>query len=147
MEGKEHNGWKRVVDENGNYVTATHYLCTSEDGHYCSACSKHDGDKDSPCSGAEHVYHKCGEICPSTQKVFCGDESHKHTAYQWEYCCGGHMGAVIYITVGSVSRLKDMGKANDFDYSNINDYPDENANSETSESTSENAAESTSAAN
>ena len=147
MEGKEHNGWKRVVDENGNYVSATHYLCTSENGHYCSACSKHDGDKDSPCSGAEHVYHKCGEICPSTEKVFCGDESHKHTAYQWEYCCGGHMGAVIYITVGSVSRLKDMGKANDFDYSNINDYPDENANRETSESTSESAAESTSAAN
>lgn len=106
------SGWKIVVDENNNPVTQDHYICTQE--HKC----KHGKD--------DYEYHHCGDYC-SKKDEYVYYDSCKHTDYQWEYHCGGHMGAVIYVTVGDVSRLKDMSPAKDIDTSELSDYP-ENSN-------------------
>lgn len=121
LEGKK-DGWSIVTDENNNPVTRTHYICPSENGHKCEHCFTYEDDSNGK-SHKVYEYHHCGEICPSTQKVFY-IEGHKHTDYQWEYNCGGHMGAVIYITVGDVNRLKDMTPAKDIDINDLSNYPD-----------------------
>ena len=121
LEGKK-DGWSIVTDENNNPVTRTHYICPSENGHKCEHCYTYEDDSNGK-SHKVYEYHHCGEICPSTQKVFY-IEGHKHTDYQWEYNCGGHMGAVIYITVGDVNRLKDMTPAKDIDINDLSNYPD-----------------------
>lgn len=109
------SGWKIVVDENNNPVTQDHYICTQ--GHKCNH-----GTHDDP----DYVYHYCGDYCDKKHETIYKD-SCKHTDYQWEYHCGGHMGAVIYVTVGDVSRLKDMSPAKDIDTSELSNYP-ENSN-------------------
>lgn len=121
LEGKK-DGWSIVTDGNNNPVTRTHYICPSENGHKCEHCFTYEEDSNGK-SHKVYEYHNCGEICPSTQKVFY-IEGHKHTDYQWEYNCGGHMGAVIYITVGDVNRLKDMTPAKDIDINDLSNYPD-----------------------
>ena len=48
-----------------------------------------------------------------------------YTRYEWVYDCGGHMGAVVYVTIGDLSRFKDMPAAQDVDYSAVGVYADE----------------------
>lgn len=109
------SGWKIVVDENNKPVTQDHYICVAE--HKCNH-----GSRKEP----EYVYHHCGDYCSKKDEKVYYDKC-KHTDYQWEYQCGGHMGAVIYVTVGDVSRLKDMPPAKDIDINDLSNYP-ENSN-------------------
>lgn len=74
----------------------------------------------------------CGEICEKTGEPYY-IEAHRHKAYRWVYDCGGHMGAVIYVTVGNVSRLMGMDAAKDVDYTTVN--PDKSENTDTTDTT------------
>ena len=127
------SGWKIVVDENNNPVTQDHYICT--EGHKCNHGTRKDPD---------YVYHYCGDYC-SKKDITVYYDSCKHTDYQWEYHCGGHMGAVIYVTVGDVSRLKDMSPAKDIDTSELSNYPENSNDAYTQEISPETLAPSTEA--
>lgn len=123
-EENRRDGWSIAHDEaTGQPITRTHYICEPNDygGHMCDNCSHHARGDDDTC---DHVYHYCGEICPKTNKVFNPVENHKHTDYLWEYHCGGHMGAVVYVTIGDVSRLVNMNPAKDIDVNDLSNYPD-----------------------
>lgn len=118
------DGWSVVKDEaTGQPITRTHYICPNPNGHKCYYCREWERDDD----GGHWIYyyHNCGEICPDhTSEVFCPEPSHKHTDYLWEYHCGGHMGAVVYVTIGDVSRLESMNPAKDIDVNDLSNYPD-----------------------
>ena len=128
------DGWHIVKDENGQPVKRTHYICTME--HSCDVCYEivEYEEVDEEGMGhteTEHVpmrhycgQHHDGEGSYEEDSVFSVD-AHTHTDYLWEYRCGGHMGAVIYLTVGNVSRLADMPPATDIDLSASDDYPED----------------------
>lgn len=44
------------------------------------------------------------------------NRTHIHTCYEWIYECGGHMGSVVYVTIGDLSRIPEFGPAGDVDY-------------------------------
>lgn len=63
----------------------------------------------------------------SSWKEYCDfnkvyNSSHKHTCYEWIYECGGHMGSVVYVTIGDLSRMPGFKAAADVDYSAVGDY-------------------------
>lgn len=80
-----------------------HFGCDHSDGDYnCTSCEY---------ESLEHVkkYHR----------------SHWHTEYEWKYECGGHMGNVVYVTIGDLSRFPGMPAAEDVDYDAVAVYPSE----------------------
>lgn len=50
--------------------------------------------------------------------------SHGHWEYEWVYNCGGHMGSVVYVTIGDLSRDPGFNAAKDVDYSAVGQYGD-----------------------
>ena len=52
------------------------------------------------------------------------ENDHIHKEYKWVYECGGHMGVVIYVTIGNISRLPGMKPATDIDYDKVGKYVD-----------------------
>ena len=50
------------------------------------------------------------------------ESEHIHKEYKWVYECGGHMGVVVYVTVGDLSRLPSMAPAKDIDYDLVGKY-------------------------
>lgn len=50
------------------------------------------------------------------------NRNHIHTCYEWVYECGGHMGSVVYVTVGDLSRIPEFGPAGDVDYGAVGVY-------------------------
>lgn len=63
------------------------------------------------------------------------NRNHIHTCYEWVYECGGHMGSVVYVTVGDLSRIPDFGPAGDVDYGAVGVYNTENTDNSAEEST------------
>ncbi len=55
---------------------------------------------------------------------FC---SHRHWEYEWVYECGGHMGLVVYVTIGDLSRMPGFAAAGDVDYEAVGKYEADDA--------------------
>ena len=82
-----HGHWITQTDEKYN-----HQGCY---GHY----SRRTGD-----------YHTCADYNKENWDV------HENT-YRRVWVCDGHMGAVVYVTIGKVSRMPNFGAATDWDFS------------------------------
>ncbi len=63
------------------------------------------------------------------------NRNHIHTCYEWVYECGGHMGSVVYVTVGDLSRIPDFGPAGDVDYGAAGVYDTADTENSTEEPT------------
>lgn len=92
-----HGGWRR----SGNKREV--YNCQDEHRH--SGC-----DEDNCYT---YTCEELGNAVPA---------SHKHWEYEWVYDCGGHMGSVVYVTIGDLSRLPAFGAAGDVDYEAVGKY-------------------------
>ena len=128
-----------TTDFNTGHGEYAHALCSHPDEKYASM----DGWKK---TGKVKYHYNCpghvithtesgtdadGKPCSYTwsETVYCGDDklynaTHKHASYEWQYQCGGHMSAVVYVTIGDVSRLPNMNAANDVDYGAVGKYID-----------------------
>lgn len=100
-DGNEHGGWKKT----GN----------KRIGINCKAAAKgkehHDG-----CDHSEEDYN-CYTCSEDYYKEGCS-----HWEYEWVYECGGHMGSVVYVTIGELSRMPSFPAADDVDYVAIGSY-------------------------
>lgn len=61
-------------------------------------------------------------------------DNHWHYEYEWKYECAGHMAAVVYVTIGDLSRDPSFPAAKDVNYDKVGNY-DSVSDSETTEST------------
>lgn len=100
----EHGGWKRT----GNKRKV--YNCQADHNKI-----KHDDEVE---------YYDCEEL----QK-----DNHWHYEYEWKYECAGHMAAVVYVTIGDLSRDPNFPAAKDVNYDKVGNY-DSVSDSETTES-------------
>ena len=82
-----HGHWTTVLDEKYN-----HQGCY---GHY---------------SNRTENYHTCADYNKENWDV------HENT-YRRIWVCDGHMGAVVYVTIGKISRMPNFGVATDWDFS------------------------------
>lgn len=92
-----HGGWR--MTGNKRYV----YNCHSDHRHV-------------DCDDDDHVMGTCeeeGNASPTT---------HGHYEYEWVYDCGGHMGSVVYVTIGDLSRDPGFDAAKDVDYNTVGQY-------------------------
>jgi len=93
-----HGGWRMTGNKRqvlNCHADHRHSGCNhSEDEYYCDTCT-------------------LGDCIPAT---------HEHWEYEWVYECGGHMGSVIYVTVGDLSRMPGFGAAKDVDYDAVGEY-------------------------
>ena len=101
----EHGGWKRT----GNKRKV--YNCQADHNKV-----KHDDDVE---------YYDCEEL---------KKDNHWHYEYEWKYECAGHMAAVVYVTIGDLSRDPSFPAAKDVNYDKVGNY-DSVSDSETTEST------------
>lgn len=92
-----HGGWRR----SGNKREV--YNC--QDDHRHSGCDEDD-----------HYTYTCEELGNANPST------HKHWEYEWVYDCGGHMGSVVYVTIGELSRMPAFGAAGDVDYEAVGQY-------------------------
>lgn len=98
-----HGGWrmtgkKRYVyncQEEHRHIDCDH----SDDNYYCTKGTCEDA----------------GNAAPKT---------HGHSEYEWIYECGGHMGSVVYVTIGDLSRDPGFSPAEDVDYGTVGQYGD-----------------------
>lgn len=91
-----HGGWRMT----GNYRWA--YNCQSAHNH--RGCNHDEGECNT---------YTCEELSL---------KSHRHKEYEWVYECGGHMGAVVYVTIGDLSRDPSFPAAKDVDYDAVGQY-------------------------
>ena len=92
-----HGGWRR----SGN----RREIFNCQDDHRHSGCDEDD-----------HYTYTCEELGNAIPA------SHKHWEYEWVYDCGGHMGSVVYVTIGELSRIPAFGAAGDVDYEAVGKY-------------------------
>ena len=92
-----HGGWRR----SGN----KREIFNCQDDHRHSGCDEDD-----------HYTYTCEELGSAIPS------SHKHWEYEWVYDCGGHMGSVVYVTIGDLSRMPAFGAAGDVDYEAVGKY-------------------------
>lgn len=93
-DGNAHGGWRMT----GN----------SREVYNCKEEHNHVGCDDENC----YTY-----TCEDLRK-----DTHKHKEYEWVYDCGGHMGAVVYVTIGDLSRDPSFPAAKDVDYDAVGKY-------------------------
>lgn len=111
-DGNAHGGWRMTTEKRVgvNCVKDAqgkehHDRCThSEDDYDCYIDTLGD-------------YRKSNESC-------------WHYEYKWIYDCGGHMGAVVYVTIGDLSRDPGFSAAQDVDYSTVGKYATDNTDNE-----------------
>lgn len=100
-DGNEHGGWRKT----GNKRT----------GVNCKAAAK----------GKEH-HDNCDHSEDEDYCYVCSADYYKtncsHWEYEWIYECGGHMGSVVYVTIGELSRMPGFPAATDVDYEAIGNY-------------------------
>lgn len=100
-DGNEHGGWRKKGSK--------------QLGINCKAAAKgkehHDG-----CDHSEDDYD-CYTCSINHYKADCS-----HWEYEWVYECGGHMGSVVYVTIGELSRMPGFPAAADVDYEAIGNY-------------------------
>lgn len=123
----EHDGWRLTGK------TKTHYNCP--DGHLVVVGYIHHEGEEHGSGTEEDPYWKEPDWDePVEEVVYCGDrksnggvwlvnEAHKHTCYEWVYDCGSHMGSVVYVTIGDLSRIPSLPAAGDVDYTAVGQYP------------------------
>lgn len=101
-DGNEHGGWRKTG--------------TTRTGVNCRPASKGNAHHDW-CDHGDDGY--CDPFTCSTDyyKKECS-----HVEYEWIYECGGHMGSVVYVTVGELSRMPSFPAATDVDYDAIGKY-------------------------
>lgn len=91
------------------------------------------------CDHSEDDYdcHYCDEV--SIEHVKQRHKPHYHLEYEWVYECGGHMGNVVYVTIGDLSRIPGFPAAGDVDYGSVAVYLNENAGESQEEQPTESA--------
>lgn len=97
----EHGGWRKT----GN----------NRVGVNCKAAAKGNEHHDS-CDHSDDDYY-CYTCSEDNYKNSCS-----HWEYEWLYECGGHMGSVVYVTIGELSRMPSFSAAADVDYDAIGNY-------------------------
>ncbi|NBH20235.1 hypothetical protein D3Z55_23290 [Clostridiaceae bacterium] len=93
-----HGGW-RLTGSKPRLV----YNCQTDHRHY-------------GCDEENHDTYTCEELGNASPK------SHAHLEYEWVYECGGHMGSVVYVTIGDLSRMPGFSAAKDVDYELVGKY-------------------------
>ena len=107
---KDHDEeWGCIPYDLGEYI-----LDYDDHPHYHGGFSQRKYEIDQ--TGATHYFH--------VHKEF-GEDPDFHKEYEWRYVCGGHLGAVVYVTIGDLSRLPSLGVAGDVDYESVGNYPED----------------------
>ncbi len=120
--------WRWAINCLSGYTTEgngdhTHKVCTGydEDGPEYSyefeACKLSKGSY-----GDNDTYPKDSNDVGGTFHIH--ESEHIHKEYKWVYECGGHMGVVVYVTIGDINRLPSMNAAKDIDYDKVGKYVD-----------------------
>ena len=103
------DGWKKTGRVSYHYNCAGHEITHEESWT----------DKD----GKPHMETWEETVYCSEKEMY--DPKHRHASYEWSYVCGGHMSAVVYVTIGDVSRLAGMDAAGDVDYGAVGRFAGE----------------------
>lgn len=86
--------------------THGHWECIADTKYIHTACpGHHRKDDDYVCSDKGRY-------------PYCKSE----TTYKRVWVCDGHMGAVVYVTIGKISRLPNYGEATDYNFENPENY-------------------------
>lgn len=100
-DGNEHGGWRKT----GNKRIGVNCKAAAKGNEHHDSCDHSDDDYD--CYTCSTDYYK---------------ENCSHWEYEWVYECGGHMGSVVYVTIGELSRMPSFPAAADVDYESIGNY-------------------------
>lgn len=100
-DGNEHGGWRKT----GTKRVGVNCRAAANGREHHDFCDHRDGDCD-PFT-CDFSYYKNG----------CW-----HWEYKWVYECGGHMGLVVYVTIGDLSRMPGFAAAGDVDYESVGNY-------------------------
>ena len=132
----EHDGWVKTGNWRWAINTRTGYKHKQCDNVNCSKdstdnCSTFFCDEfpNYHANGATNTSlmtnEKDEDGNPIYQKIHYHNKDEYHKEYEWKYVCGGHLGAVVYVTIGDLSRLPSLGAAGDVDYENVGEYPED----------------------
>lgn len=105
-EGNEHGGWRKT----GNKREGVNCRAAANGREHHDFCSHRDGDCDSFTCDLSYYKNSC-----------------RHWEYEWVYECGGHMGLVVYVTIGDLSRMPGFAAAGDVDYEAVGKYEADDA--------------------
>lgn len=100
-DGNEHGGWRKT----GNMRIGVNCKAAAKGREHHDSCDHSEDDCDS---------YTCS---PGYYKKDCS-----HVEYEWVYECGGHMGSVVYVTIGELSRMPSFPAASDVDYDAVGKY-------------------------
>lgn len=103
-DGNEHGGWRKT----GNKRVGVNCRAAANGREHHDFCNHRDGDCDSFTCDLSYYKDSC-----------------RHWEYEWVYECGGHMGLVVYVTIGDLSRMPGFAAAGDVDYESVGKYGDE----------------------
>lgn len=120
-EGNEHGGWRKT----GNKRAGVNCRAAANGREHHDFCNHRDGDCDSFTCDLSYYKNSC-----------------RHWEYEWVYECGGHMGLVVYVTIGDLSRMPGFAAAGDVDYEAVGKYAADDAAGEGSAENPSQAAES-----
>lgn len=102
-EKNEHGGWRKT----GKTRMGVNCKSSAKGREHHDRCDHSDEDYD------------CDPFtCSSDYYV----KNCTHVEFEWVYECGGHMGSVVYVTIGELSRMPGFPAATDVDYDAVGKY-------------------------
>ena len=90
---------------NGHWKT---YTDTSSVHKGCNGHTRYDRDEQGQIIGSYDEY------CSESWGSWCNEE----TTHKRVWVCDGHMGGIVYVTIGRISRIPDFGDPTDYDFDN-----------------------------
>lgn len=90
---------------NGHWKT---YSDTSSTHRGCNGHTRYQRDMQGQIIGSYDVY------CSESAGSWCKEE----TTHKRVWICDGHMGGIVYVTIGRISRLPDFDEPTDYDFNN-----------------------------